>query len=266
MALAAALAVGGLVGVVSGLTGIGGGVLMVPFLYALYARLGVTRDAATLLAHATSLFVIVPTALRGLASYRGSDLVEWRSALPIGLSGAVSAAVTARLVTDVPAGPLRIGFGVFLVLMSVDLLLRRGGVAPRERTGRHHVFLAALVGIPVGALSASLGIGGGVPATMAMMYILHTPFRQLAPTSLAFIVFTALAGSVGYLFTPEPALPFGWVVGHVDFGHGLPLALGAVACAPIGVRLNKRLPVLALRRVFGALLLVLGISLIWQNV
>lgn len=250
---------------VSGLTGIGGGVLMVPFLYALYDRLGVARDTGTILAHATSLAVIVPAALRGLHSYRGSNLVQWRSALPIGIAGGLSSLVTAQLVTGVPAGPLRVGFGVFLVVMSADLLLRRSAVAKDARPGRQHLFLAALVGIPVGALSAALGIGGGVPATLAMLYILHVPFRQLAPTSLAFIVFTAAAGSLGYLLSATPALPFGGVVGHVDLGHGLPLALGAVALAPVGVRLNKRLPVMTLRRVFGALLLVLGVTLVVQN-
>ena len=265
MAFAVALAVGGLVGVVSGLTGIGGGVLMVPFLYALYARLGVARDTATVLAHATSLSVIVPAALRGLASYRGHRSVHWRSALPIGITGALASLATAQLVTGVPAGPLRVGFGAFLVVMSADLLLRRSPAAREIRPGRQHLFVAALVGIPVGALSAALGIGGGVPATLAMLYILHVPFEQLVPTSLALIIFTARAGSIGYLFSATPAVPFGWVVDHIDIGHGLPLAIGAVAMAPIGVRLNRRLPVMTLRRVFGALLLMLGVILIWQN-
>lgn len=237
---------------------------MVPFLYALYARLGVARDAATVLAHATSLAVIVPAAIRGIISYKGSDLVQWRVAAPIGVTGGLAALATAQLVPGIPAGPLRVGFGLFLLVIASDLLLRRGSPQPREPT-RHQLALAALVGIPIGVLSAALGIGGGVPATMAMIYILHTPFPQLAPTSLAFIIFTAAAGSLGYLLTPAPPLPFGAVVGHVDFGHGLPLAIGAVAMAPVGVRINRRLPVLTLRRVFGAVLLLLGISLIWRN-
>ena len=49
---------------------------MVPFLYLLYARLGVARDPATTLAHATSLAVIVPTAIRGLIGYRGQLLTD----------------------------------------------------------------------------------------------------------------------------------------------------------------------------------------------
>jgi uncharacterized membrane protein YfcA len=266
VAFAVALAVGGLVGVISGLTGIGGGVLMVPFLYALYARLGVARADATVLAHATSLAVIVPAALRGLISFRGTNLVQWQSAIPIGITGAISATVTSRLIPGAPAGALRVAFGVFLLVISADLLLRTAPPAPRPHTGRRHLVMAALVGIPVGALAAALGVGGGVPATMAMLYILHTPFPSLAPTSLAFIIFTAAAGALGYLWQPTPALPFDWVAGYVDFGHGLPLALGAVACAPLGVRLNRRLPVVGLRRVFGAILLVLGVMLIWQNV
>lgn len=265
MQAAAALAVGALVGIVSGLTGIGGGVLMVPFLYALYARLAVAPDVSTVLAHATSLAVIVPAAIRGLIGYRGTRLIQWRSAVPIAVVGALSAAVMARYTPDLPAEALRIGFGLFLLTVSADLLLRTGRPAGPPPDGRTHLLGAALLGIPVGALSAALGVGGGIPATMAMVYVLRMPFEVLAPTSLAVITLTAFAGAASYMAGATPALPFGWVVGHVDLGHGLPLAVGAVACAPLGVKLNRAMPVLTLRRVFGVLLLGVGVMLVGKN-
>ncbi len=262
---AAALAVGLLVGLVSGLTGIGGGVLMVPFLYVLYDRLRLPATEATVLAHATSLAVIVPTAVRGLLGYRGSGLVRWRSAMPLAVVAALTAVVTAQVAWRVPAQGLRVGFGLFLLLVAGDLLLgraRRGGPPPE---GRAHTIGAALLGLPVGALSAALGVGGGIPATIGMHYVLKLPLQVLAPTSLAVITLTGLAGSASYLFTPAGAAPFRGVVGHVDFVHGLPIAVGAVLAAPIGVRLNRRLPVLMLRRVFGVLLLLLGVDLVVGN-
>lgn len=262
MLVAAALAVGLLVGFISGLTGIGGGVLMVPFLYFVYASLSVPIAVATPLAHATSLMVIVPAAVRGLIGFRGSGLVQWRAALPIAAVAAVSAAITAPFTPRIPADGLRIGFALFLLFVAADTLLRRSDHADVPRTSRAHMAGAALLGIPVGALSATLGVGGGIPATMGMHYLLKLPFRVLASTSLLVIAITAAAGTAAYLFTPAPPLPFGGVVGHVDFGHGLPLAIGAVVGAPLGVWVNRRAPVRVLRVSFGVLLLVIGLELL----
>lgn len=266
MFVVAALAVGVLVGVLSGLTGIGGGVLMVPFLYLLYARLGVGAADATLLAHATSLTVIVPTATRGLIGYRGYGLVPWREALALGAAAALSAAVSVRLAVHVPAHALRSGFGLFLIVVSLDLMRHRHRPEADPLAGRASLVLAALLGVPIGALSAFLGVGGGVVATLGMYYVLRIRFESVPPTSLAVIVVTAAAGSLSYLFTaPSTPLPFRWVVGHVDFAHGLPLAVGSVAAAPLGVRLNRRLPVLTLRRVFSVFLLLIGSDIVWEN-
>jgi len=265
--LAAALAVGLLVGLVSGLTGIGGGVLMVPFLYVLYASLHVDPGVATVLAHGTSLAIIVPTAIRGLVGYRASGLIRWRAALPLAVSGALAAAVMAQVATQIPAHTLRLGFAALLALMAADLLLRRGRLdetEPDVRT-RDHTIGAALLGLPVGALSAALGIGGGLPAALGMHYLLGMPFRVLAATSLAIVTVTAAAGSVSYLLQPVTGLPFEGVIGHVDFAHGLPLAIGAFIGAPFGVRINRRVSVPVLRRVFGVLLLAVGVHLFLAN-
>lgn len=265
MLVAAALAVGAVVGVLATLTGIGGGALMVPFLYYLYDRVGIAPAQATVLAHATSLAVIVPTALRGLIAYRGSGLVRWRAALPLAVTAALTAALTAQLAPRVPERGLRIGFGVFLVAMAVDLLLRRGGREGAEAEGPVPVGRSVALGVPVGVLSAALGVGGGIPATMGMHYLLRMPLRIIAPTSLVVVAATGVSATASYLVQYAGSLPVGGIVGFVDFTHGLPLAVGAMAAAPAGVRLNRVLPAAALRRVFGGVLVLLGLLLVWRN-
>ncbi len=236
---------------------------MVPFLYLLYARIGLPPAVATPMAHATSLAVIVPAAVRGLLGYRGTGLVQWRSALPLAAVAAVTAALTAPFATRLPAAGLRLGFGVFLLTIAADLLRpRRATADDLPMPTRVHAAGSAMLGMPVGALSAMLGVGGGVPATMGMHYILRLPFRVIPATSLAVILFTAAAGSASYMLVSAGTLPFGWVIGHVDLGHGLPLAVGAVATAPLGVYVNRRAPVALMRRIFGVLLLVIGIKLL----
>lgn len=238
---------------------------MVPFLYVLYGRLHVPAGDATALAHATSLAVIVPTAIRGLVGFRGKRVVNLRSALPIAAVAAVSAAITAPLAARLPGTTLRVGFGIFLLTVSLDLLFRTTARTDAVPQGPMHVVGAAFLGIPVGALSAALGVGGGIPATMGMYYLLKLPFKILAPTSLVVIAVTAAAGTISYLATPTLPLSFGGVVGHVDFGHAVPLALGAALTAPLGVKLNLGTSVFTLRRIFGGLLVVIGADLIIEN-
>ncbi len=264
--VAAALAVGAVVGIITGLTGVGGGVLMVPFLYVLYGRLHVPESDATALAHATSLAVIVPTALRSLLGFRGKHVVNLRAAIPIAVVAAISAAIMAPLAVRLPHQGLRIGFGLFLVTVSTELIFRTSARTDAVPRGPMHLAGAAALGVPVGALSAALGVGGGVPATMGMYYLLKLPFRVLTPTSLVVIAGTAAAGTVSYLFTPAGPLAFGWVVGHVDFAHALPLAIGSVLTAPLGVRLNLGTSVFTLRRILGGLILVIGLDLVIENV
>ena len=78
----AALAVGLLAGAVSGLVGIGGGAVMVPFLYfflssSSLAGIEIPPGQQAVVAHATSLLVIVPISIRGAFLYSRAGLVEW---------------------------------------------------------------------------------------------------------------------------------------------------------------------------------------------
>ena len=87
---------GAIVGTISGLFGIGGGVLNVPFLYALLAGGGWTgidapSEYQTVLAHGTSLFVIVPTALAGAWVHHKAGRIDWGVAAPMALGAMASA-------------------------------------------------------------------------------------------------------------------------------------------------------------------------------
>ena len=116
--VAAALAVGALVGLVSGLSGIGGGVLMVPFLYVVYARLGVARADATAMAHATSLAVIVPTEVL-FTEFSVSENVASSSAgsnsFKTSLSGIVTLSTTDVFVPSDREIPRTVNEGVAIV-------------------------------------------------------------------------------------------------------------------------------------------------------
>jgi uncharacterized protein len=266
----AALAVVGVgVGLLAGLVGIGGGVLIVPFLYFFYADAawsGVAFDASlhATVAHATSLFIIVPTAIVGTLTYARAGLVAWRAVGPIAAFSVLSAAAGALLAARVPQELLKVGFGVFLVFTAVQLVRRRG--LGERGAMRMSIPVAAVTGVLVGLLSALLGVGGGLVAIPLLMYVVRLNVEQVAATSLAIVVVAAAAGSVAYALAGAgtPGLP-GGSIGFIHLAVALPMLPGAMLAARWGAKLNQRLDARLLRRLFAVLFIIIGARLVITN-
>jgi uncharacterized protein len=265
-----ALVVTGLgVGLLSGLVGIGGGVLIVPFLYFFYAHAawsGVlfADSLHATVAHATSLFIIVPTAVVGTATYARAGLVAWKAVVPIAAFSVLSASAGALVAARVPQELLKVGFGVFLLFTAVQLVRRRtlGG----DGTMRLTLPVVALTGMLVGLLSALLGVGGGLVAIPLLMYVVRLNVEQVAATSLAIVVVAAAAGTVTYVTAGLGAegLPPG-SIGFVHIAAALPMLPGAMLGARWGAKLNQRLDARLLRRVFAVLFMIIGARLVIAN-
>jgi hypothetical protein len=101
---------------VAGLTGIGGGVFLVPLMVGV---LGVAQHQA----HGTSLAVILPIALVGAITYALLGHTDWVLILVLALGSVVGVVLGARLMTRVPARQLRWAFGVFLVLVGIYMVI-----------------------------------------------------------------------------------------------------------------------------------------------
>jgi uncharacterized membrane protein YfcA len=109
------LAVGAVAGMLAGLLGVGGGILLVPFLV---LAVGLTQHEA----EATSLLVILPTALAASVALRRRDVGDLPVALGLGTIGAAGAVVGALLALSLPADVLRIIFAVLLAIAGLRLV------------------------------------------------------------------------------------------------------------------------------------------------
>lgn len=269
-ALFAIFGVGIGVGFLSGLMGIGGGVLVVPFLYFFYAHpawfgVDLAPDLATVVAHATSLFVIVPTSMRGAWSYHRSGLVAWKAAAPIAAAAVLAAVAGAQLASAIPAATLRLAFGVLLVASG----LRLGWYKAARDVGREpRLTLPRMVGIGlvVGLFSALLGVGGGIIAIPLLIYGIGLDMARVAGTSLGIIALTAVAGVASYVAAGwgHGGLP-PFSLGYVHIAAGLAMIAGALLSVPWGTRANQRLKPRLLALLFAGLFILLGLRLIWQN-
>jgi uncharacterized membrane protein YfcA len=274
-ALAAAFAVGLLTGLLSGLVGIGGGVLMVPFLYLFYAHpawagVGLTPEVATLAAHATSLFVILPTSVLGAWAFGRTGLVVWRAAVPIGIAAALAAVAAAQVADQLDPRWLRLSFGVLLLFSGWRLYRTPGPAAEGANAPERAVHLSLPVttgvGAAMGMFSALLGVGGGVVGVPLLIHAVRLELTRVAATSLAIVAATSLAGALAYM-ADGPASPVraGWSVGYVDFGVGLALVAGTLLSVRWGTSLNRRLNPRTLAVVFALLFAVSGARLVMGN-
>lgn len=262
---------GGVVGVTSGLLGIGGGVLLVPFLYLLFAAswsgVALPPEMQVAVAHATSLFVVIPTALSGLWVYHRSRSIRWKAVVPMGLAAVVTATVSARLALLVPADILKGLFGA--LLLGVGLRMwpwkRDRTPPPLPREPRVGLLPMLVVGALVGAMSAMLGVGGGIVAIPLLVYVVRMDVSEVAATSIAVVCFAAPAGVLSYVMAGRGVvgLPPG-TMGYVYLPAGLLMLPLAVLLARTGARLNRRMDRRRLLFLFGGVFIFLGGRLVWD--
>lgn len=107
---------GVLAGVLSGMLGIGGGMILVPVMVSL---LGLSQHEA----HATSLAVIIPTAASSAAIYGLHGQLDFTVAAMLTVGSVVGAALGSRWMSKIPAAQLKRMFGVFLVLVGLRMVV-----------------------------------------------------------------------------------------------------------------------------------------------
>ncbi|MEX2529064.1 MAG: sulfite exporter TauE/SafE family protein [Gemmatimonadota bacterium] len=278
-ALVATLAMGGLVGVVSGLLGIGGGVLIVPFLYLLFHNpewSGALMDpeVRVAVAHATSLAVIIPASLSGLRTFQQFGLVEWKVVLPMGMAAAVAAVAGASVAVSIPGRALEVGFALLLLAVGVRLLVpsERERIAQREgeagvegvRLTRGSRGVAMSGGVVVGFLSALLGVGGGMIAIPYLLHVVGLELKKVAAASIGVIAFAAPAGALAFAFSgsgSDGVAPAS--LGYIFLPAAGAMLPGALLGARLGARWNRSANRRLLASLLAVLLLVTGVRLLW---
>lgn len=120
------VAAGVLVGVMSALFGVGGGILMVPFMV---LALGEEQH----LAEGTSLLVILPTAVTGVLAHRRRGYVSFRTGMLLALGGSAGAWVGALLALRLSADSLQMAFGILLAVSGIRVTRRGVAILRSER-------------------------------------------------------------------------------------------------------------------------------------
>lgn len=249
---------GFLIAIVASLTGIGGGIFIVPVLTLLYEF--VPANAA-----GTSLTVIVFTAVAAALNYARQRRIYWRTGLVLAVVTMPGAYLGAWLTTQLQPRDLGLIFGFFLLVVGVYMIMDLSNVRRSKNQGEElkrrsdselvssgkTIAVGAGLSFFGGLASGLLGIGGGLLVVPILTFAMGMSIHLATATSMFTMIFTSISGVVQH-----------YQASHINFETALLLALGAVFGAQVGAYTSKRISSKNLRRVFGIVVIVSGINML----
>jgi len=256
------LAAGGTIGLLSGLLGIGGGVIAVPVLLEVFATLGLPWDRSVAMAVGTAQTNILLASLTAVSTHWRAGTIDGglvRAWLPAVLAGTAAGLAVGAVV---PAAVLTTTFAVAALCLAVklglgDRLVLAQGL-PRGLAGQ-------LPPVLVGTLAASVGVGGGTLST-PVLSLFSYPVQRAVGAGALFNLVIALPATGFFLVHDQGADGrTADAVGDVSVTCLLALSLPALAIAPLAAGWSTRVPAVLLRRLFALCLAVVAARLLLRN-
>ncbi|MBO0911526.1 MAG: sulfite exporter TauE/SafE family protein [Acidobacteria bacterium] len=257
-------------GLLGALTGLGGGVVLVPLLTIFF-------HVDLRYAIGASLVSVIATSSGSAAAYVREGFSNIRIGMFLEIATTLGALLGAYLTARVPANAIAVVFGVVLIYSayvsrrprvraSVDLppdpfatRLKMNGSFPDTGGTRHynvyHVHAGFGIMYLAGALSGLLGIGSGALKVVAMDQAMKIPFKVSTTTSNFMIGVTAAASAGVYLSR-----------GYIDPSLAMPVMIGVLIGSLMGARVLVKTETKLLRLVFSGVIVVLGLEMIFKAV
>jgi uncharacterized membrane protein YfcA len=230
-------------GFASGLMGLGGGILLTPLLRLI---IGIPQ----LIALATPLPVLIPTAVSGSVAYYKERKQDFKLAGYILITALPMTWVGAVLTKEVSGKFLMILTGVFILLVSITFLIR--SMILKEQTNEApppiSPLKALLLGAVGGLMSGLLAIGGGIIYIPAILRFFGRSMKVAQATSLIVVMTVAIPGSIKH-----------HMLGNIDWVLALVLAITMAPGSYFGAKYALTLRNRTLERLFGIVTGIFGI-------
>ena len=249
-------ALGLVTGFLAGLLGIGGGMIMVPFISAILSGRGVEPGLAVKMAIATSMATIIFTSVSSVRAHHQKGAVRWDIVKRLA-PGIVLGAMVASLgvFALLKGAALYFVFAAFVAFSGSQMFLDKKPAPTRQLPGTPGLLGAGGV---IGFLSGLVGAGGGFVSVPFMTWC-NVAIHNAVATSAALGFPIALANVVGYVIAGQrlEGLP-PYAFGYLWLPALVVIASCSVLMAPLGAKAAHALPVKKLKRVFALVLFVLA--------
>jgi uncharacterized membrane protein YfcA len=258
-----------LAGLIGSLTGLGGGVIIIPLLTLV---LGVDIHYAI----GASIISVIATSSGSAAAYVREGITNVRIGMFLEIATTVSAVIGAVVTVFIDPNYIAIIFGSILLLSSAMMIRKKVDRSDNDTSGRLAIFFKLNGSYPTetgikkyavhnvgggffmmfiaGIVSGLLGIGSGALKVIAMDNIMRIPFKVSTTTSNFMMGVTAAASAVVYLHR-----------GQIDPGIAMPVAVGVLLGATIGSKILMRVKADRLKMVFAAVVTFLALQMIYNG-
>ncbi len=247
---------GSISGFLAGLLGIGGGMILVPFIILVFNHLGFNQEVIVHMAIATGMATILFTTSSAIWAHHKHGSIDWRlvASLSPGMifGGLIGGS---ELFEALKTSWLSLFFAIFIVYTSIQMLLNKKPTAGRDLPGVIGLFS---FGTFAGALASLVGAGGAFITVPFMLWCNVKPHTAMA-TSSGLGLPVSLAATIGYMYGSwgNPNLPSG-SLGFVYLPAVACIVIVSIFTAPFGAKMARKLNVAQLKRVFGIMLFFLA--------
>ncbi len=254
LALLAALllGVGAIAGLTAGLLGVGGGIVIVPVLFHMFASLGIDEAVRMHVAVGTSLATIIATSVKSIGAHRQKGAVDEALLKSWGPAIFVGVLIGTGLAGWVKGPVLTAVFAVVATIVALHMAFGRESwrIAPALPTGVGRHGLAGMIG----TISAMMGIGGGT-LSVPILSLYGYPIHRAVGTAAAIGFIIGIPGALGFILA-------GWAVpnrppfslGYINLLAVALILPTSMALAPVGARLAHSMNRTRLRRAFALFL------------
>ena len=237
------------VGLLSGLFGVGGGIIIVPALFWIFQAHHFPVDHLMHLAVSTSLSCMVITALGSAWAHHQKGNVQWDVWRQCLLGGILGAPLGVLLAQYLSTQRLKQFFGLLLIIITIDMLKNKSHKKPLPA----HPLGYCGLGFGVGFLSGCLGVGGGVFMVPVLLRIGYT-FVQASGTAVATIFVTSTIGTLSAIQAGlgVPELPLD-TIGFIYWPATIGIGIAGLFSSKWGTTLANRWSQKRLKRLFAVL-------------
>lgn len=241
-----AVGIGFVSGILSGMFGIGGGIITTP-------AIRFFTDSTALVAVGTPLPVILPSAITGAVSYARRGLTDVRAGVTVGLAGSLTAVAGAWATRLVGGSVVLVGTAVLIAWAAADMAIQvyrpptEDVDAKGTPLGGGRGIKLAVIGLITGAYSGFFGLGGGFIVVPMLTRWLRYPIKVAIGTSLVVVALLAVPGTVTHA-----------LLGNIDWAIAAGLTVGVIPGAMVGARISAGSTDRRLRIGFAVMLLVVA--------
>jgi uncharacterized membrane protein YfcA len=263
------LAVGAAAGILSGLFGVGGGVIIVPSLVFYYSK-GTYAHPEFIIqaAIATSLLTIVFTSVSASYKHFRNKNIDFEAAMISGLASSVTVFFVSKIAVNLHGDVLKyiiisvLMFSALRMLMEKKESKTRNEInAPAKGLSRFYFLLAGML---TGLVAAFTGLGGAIFAVPVFRYMLKFSLKRSIGTTSFTVFITAIAAVISYyLNSPHDVKFSGLSLGIVDFQSAIPIVAASIPMAQVGVYFHNRINSYLLSKLFAVFILLVSIRMIF---